>query len=201
MLEHLFGSRTRVKLLHLFLHHPEDVFYVRELTRRIQTQINAVRRELQNLVDVGLVMEGQSAEADTEMKRPGLKRKYYKANKQFPLFQEVRSMLLKAHVFLEKQLDREISKLGDVRYLAFLGAFVGLRNQPVDVFIVGTVDETKLQRLMEETGKDLEFEINYTCLTPQEFRYRKEIADRFVNAVLQSHKNVVVNRLEEKDLH
>jgi hypothetical protein len=200
MLEHLFGSRTRVKLLHLFLHHPDDVFFVRELTRRINTQINAVRREIQNLVDVGLIMEGESQEAESELKRPGLKRKYYKANKQFALFHEVRSLLLKAHVFLERQVDQEILKLGDVRYLAFLGAFVGMRNQLVDLFIVGTVDDTKLKQLMAETGKELEFEINYTCLTPQEFRYRKEIADRFVTAVLVAQKNVIVNKLDDKDM-
>lgn len=199
MLEHLFGSRTRVKLLHLFLHRPDDVFFVRELTRRIDTQINAVRREIQNLEKVGLIVQGEALEGDADEKRPGLKRKYYKANKNFPLFQEVRAMLLKAHVFLERKLDTEIVKLGDVRYLAFLGAFMGMRNQPVDVFIVGTVDDKKLSKLMEEVGEELEFEINYTCLTPQEFKYRKEIADRFVNGVMIAQKNIVVNRLDEKE--
>lgn len=199
MLEHLFGSQTRVKLLHLFLHHPDEVFFVRELTRRIHTQINAVRREIQNLIKIGLVMEGEGRELDAMEKRPGLKRKYYTANTAFPLFHEARSLLLKAQVFVERQLDREIVRLGDVRYLAFLGVFVGIRHQPVDIFIVGTVNEAKLQKLIEETGEALEFEINYTCLTPQEFRYRKEIADRFVNAVHLAQKHVVVNRLEEKD--
>lgn len=199
MLEHLFGSRTRVKLLHLFLQHPDDQFFVRELTRRIDTQINAVRREIQNLVDVGLIIEGIAPEEGTEEKRPGLKRKYFIANTQFPLFQEVRAVLLKAHVFLERKLDKEIVKLGDVRYLAFLGAFMGMRNQPVDVFIIGTVDDFRLRKLMEEIGQDLDIEINYTCLTPQEFKYRKEIADRFVNNVLIAQKQVVVNRLDEKE--
>jgi hypothetical protein len=201
MLEHLFGSRTRVKLLHLFLQHPDDQFYVRELTRRITTQINAVRREIQNLVDVGLVIEGEAPAEDTSEKRPGLKRKYYLANKQFPLFHEVRALLLKAHVFLERKLDKEILKLGDIRYLAFLGAFMGMRNQPVDIFIVGSIDEPRLATLMEETGKDLEIEINYTCLPLQEFRYRKDIADRFVNSVISAQKHVVVDRIDEKDPH
>ena len=198
MLEHLFGSRTRVKLLQLFLQHPDDQFFVRELTRRISTQINAVRREIQNLVTLGLVVEGVSSEADEEAKRPGLKRKYYKANKNFPLFSEVRSLMLKAHVFLERRVDQEIAKLGDVWYLAFMGQFVGLQNQPVDVLIVGIVNQDKLKTLMEETGKELEFEINYTCLTLQEFRYRKEIADRFMTSIITAPKNIVINRLDER---
>jgi hypothetical protein len=200
MLEHLFGSRTRVKLLHLFLQHPDEPYFVRELTRRIDTQINAVRREIQNLVEVGLIVEGEAPDEEAGEKRPGLKRKYYIANKHFPLFHEVRALLLKAHVFLERRLDQEISKLGDIRYLAFLGAFMGLRNQPVDVFIVGTVDEPKLSKLMEEAGKELEFEINYTCLSLQEYKYRKEIADRFVSSMLIAPKQVVINKIDEKDM-
>ncbi len=199
MLEHVFGSKTRVKLLHLFLHHPDEHFYVRELTRRIDTQINAVRREIENLVRVGLLIERPRDGTDAESQRPGLKRKYYTTNQNFPLFQDMRSLLLKANIFLERKLDREILKLGDVKYLAFLGAFLGLRNQPVDVFIVGSVNEEKLKSLMEETGKRMELEINYSCLTPQEFKYRTEIADRFVSLILLAPKNIVCNRLEEKN--
>ena len=50
--EQLFGSRTRARLLTLFLENADRAFYVRELTRRIDTQLNSVRRELKNLVDV-----------------------------------------------------------------------------------------------------------------------------------------------------
>ncbi|MEK7116388.1 MAG: hypothetical protein AAB879_03270 [Patescibacteria group bacterium] len=201
MLEHVFGSRTRVKLLNLFVQHPDEQFYVRELTRRIQTQINAVRREIQNLVTFGLIVEGSPPDATGEhRKQPGVKRKYFMTNKSFPLFHEIRSLLLKSQIFIERQLDRQILKTGDVRYLAFLGAFLGLRNQPVDVFIVGTVDEQALRRLIEDAGAHMELDINYSCLSPQEFKYRKEIADRFVTAILLAPKTVVVNTLEDKDL-
>ena len=59
MLEQLFGSRTRTKLLRLFLMHPERAFYIRELTRLIDTQINSVRRELQNLQSGGVIRESE----------------------------------------------------------------------------------------------------------------------------------------------
>ena len=45
-LEKLFGSKTRTKLLSLFFGNPERSFYVREMTRVIEEQINSVRREL-----------------------------------------------------------------------------------------------------------------------------------------------------------
>ncbi len=198
MLEHLFGSRTRLKLLMLFLQNPEDVFYVRELTRRIDTQINAVRRELQNLVTIGLLIEGSAKEEDADHKRPGLKRKYYKANQEFPLIQEIRALLVKAYTLMEWKLDEQICKLGSIRYLAFLGIFIGQRNQPVDVFIVGDVNRAGLKTLMQTAEKRLGTEINYTLMTPQEYSYRREIADRFLESIMKAPKSIMVSKLEEK---
>lgn len=196
MLENLFGSRTRVKLLTLFVHNPDEVFFVRELTRRIDTQINAVRREIQNLVDLGLLVEGASKEDDASVKRPGLKRRYYTANKEFPLFRELHSLMTKAHIFIERKFDDRIKKMGEVTYVAFLGSIIGIPNQPVDLFVVGSLNESELKKLVQELESELGFEINYTYMSPQEFAYRKEIADRFLNSILVAPKNIIVNRLD-----
>ena len=56
MIDALFGSKTRVKLLHLFLNNPGKSFYVREITRLIGEQINSVRRELSNMLDAGVLL-------------------------------------------------------------------------------------------------------------------------------------------------
>jgi predicted transcriptional regulator len=194
MLEHLFGSKTRAKLLTVFVHHPEQAFFVRELTRAIDTQINAVRRELENLVELGLVVEAVAS--TDEGKRPGLKRKYYKMNETFPLLGEIRTLITKAHVLMERRLDREISALGDIQYLALLGAFIGKQGAPVDVFIIGETDEKALAKLMQRLEKELGFEINFTCMTVPDFKYRKEITDRFLYSILESPKNVMVNKLD-----
>ncbi len=199
MLEHIFGSRTRVKLMSIFLHHPDDVFYIRELTRSIDTQINAVRREIQNLVIIGLLIEGAEKDPEANVKRPGLKRKYYMANKAFSLMPEMRALLTKAHVMIEWKLDEKIRELGDVRYIAFLGIFMGNRNQPVDLLIVGDVDTIALKKLIAGVEKDLSIEINYTALPYREFVYRLDMADRFLKGVLDAPKTVAWNSLDIKD--
>lgn len=200
MLEHLFGSKTRVKLLSLFLRHPEEAMFVRELTRRVATQINAVRRELANLVRFGLinevVVEGESEDG---RKRPGLKRKYYQVNRSFPLLPEITALIVKAQVMLEQQLDKHVLKLGDVRYLAFLGLFLGKSHAPVDIFIVGErIDKRGLDALLADTEEELGVEIRYSLMTLEEFRYRKDITDRFLYAILEAPKNVIVDRLAER---
>src|ERR1700712_3624160 len=60
MFEQLFGSKTRVKLLSLFLNNPGRPFYVREITRKVDEQINSVRRELSNLLSIGIISSDTS---------------------------------------------------------------------------------------------------------------------------------------------
>ena len=183
MLEQLFGSRTRVKLLSLFLRYPRDPMFVRELTRKIDTQINAVRRELLNLVKLGLIIEIESnEEADPEelgtKKTFGVKRRYYMTNPDFPLLPEMTSLIIKAQLMLEKHLDQEIQEYGDVRYLAFLGMFIGKPKAPVDIFIVANgFDADRLRETLQGMEHDLGTEINFSVMTPEEYAYRKEMTD------------------------
>lgn len=193
MLEHLFGSKTRVKLMTLFLNKPDEAYFIRELTRKIDTQINAVRREIENLARLGLLVEIEE-KGDGSSKRPGLKRKYYQVNRQFPLLGEIQALMTKSHLLLERALDREIASIGSVSYLAFMGVFLG-KSSPVDILIVGTVDAERLKKIVQKAERDMDAEINFTCLTPQEFAYRQEISDRFLASVLSSPKCVAIDQL------
>lgn len=197
MLEHLFGSRTRVRLISLFLSCPDEAVFVRELTRRINTQINAVRRELANLMKIGLVREAKGGAGD-DAKRPGLKRRYYQLNAIFPLLPEIKALITKAQVLIEHRLDRELEALGQVKYAALMGSFLGIPNAPVDLFIVGTINQATLKKLLAKMERALGHEVNYTVMSLQEYQYRKEMMDKFLLAVLDAPKNVLVERLEEK---
>lgn len=177
----------------LFLNQPEEAFFIRELTRRINTQINAVRREIENLSRFGLITEMEEVDSG-QAKRPGLKRKYYKINPSFPLLLEIKSLMIKSHLLMEKTLHREIASIGNVEYLAFMGAFLGQKD-PVDLFIVGTLDADKMQQLMNKAERDMNAQINFTCLSPQEFAYRREITDRFLISVLNGNKCVAIDKL------
>jgi DNA-binding transcriptional ArsR family regulator len=84
MLESLFTSRTRVHLLELFLLHPEREVHVREICRITGSNINAVRRELANLGELGLLTN----------RRVGNTR-LYTANIASPIYQELTAILVK----------------------------------------------------------------------------------------------------------
>lgn len=191
-LEHLFGSRTRVKLLSVFLHHPDEQFFVRELTRRIGAQLHSVRRELQNLLLLGIVVStgGMGGKGFAS----SLRKKFFQANRDFILYTELQSLLRKAQVMLERNLVARISGLGDVRYLALCGRLIGERG-PTDMLIVGKISPLTVTRVMKRFEEEVGYEVNYTLLTPDEFSYRRDIADRFLYAILEGKKLVMVDRL------
>jgi predicted transcriptional regulator len=55
MLQKLFTSKTRVKLLTLFIMNPGREMYIREIARTTRENINSIRRELTNLEGIGLL--------------------------------------------------------------------------------------------------------------------------------------------------
>lgn len=193
-LEQLFGSKTRARLLALFLQHPDDAFFVRELTRKIGAQLNSVRRELKNLQEIGLVSEQENSE---KKKSSSLaeKKKFYIANKDFVLFKDLRGLFTKVHILLKNSLVQEIDDKGDIHFFAFTGAFVDDDNVPTDLIIVGSIDQKALQTVISKFEEEMSHEINYTLMPKDEFLYRHQVSDRFLSSILDAKKVVVINRL------
>jgi len=186
MIEQLFGSRTRVKLLGLFLTNEEREFFVREITRKIDEQINSVRRELKNLKDLGLLTsKGKNGKL------------FYTINKNSELFPDLKKMFEK--IGSKKEDERgyinELKKLGSVNYAALLGVFVGDSASRVDFFLVGDVDRKKLAKIVQQMEAEVKKEINYSVLSYQEYRDREMLFDRFINEVMSKPKEVIVDNL------
>jgi hypothetical protein len=196
MLEQLFGSKTRVKLLQLFLANSEKKYYIREITRLLDCQINSVRREVENLASFGILKGVNGNEVkDVKNKKNEAQKKYFQANLDFPLFSELKSLILRSHLIIKKGLLREILKAGNIYYLALAGIFVDTGNGPVDIFIVGKVRKDKIEKIISKFEKELNRRINYTLLSKTEFNYRKDVTDRFIYEILEGEKIVVVNNM------
>lgn len=192
MLEQLFGSQTRMKLLHLFLSNPEEKYFVRELTRILDSQINAIRRELENLEDLGIIIlvEDNTTEEG--------KRKFYQSNVKFVLYPELKSIFQKSQFLLEKKFAKALKKTGKIYYLALTGAFVGDKNIPTDLIIVGNLNKKKFLKVLKSFERDLRREINYTFLDKEEFEYRRSVADRFLYGILDANKVVLIDEIFNK---
>lgn len=198
MLEHLFGSKTRVRLLRLFLNNQKDAYYVRELTRKIKAQINSVRNELENLIEMGIIVETEVPIMEGGKKvRSSRQRKYYRINTESVLFPELRALFLKARVLLEKNFVRKVSQSGSISHFSLTGYFVGVEDAVTDLFIVGRVNRTRLVSVIRNFEREVGREINYTVMTPQEYKYRRDVTDKFLYSILESKKIAIIDKVKE----
>ncbi len=198
MLEHLFGSKTRVKLLRLFFRHPEKSFYVREITRMLETQINAVRREIESLEKSGVLLALEKAENPPEAgsSASSALRKYYRVNPQGVFYLELSSLLSKETLANEQEFINDLKKENPGIVLFLLsGYFTGDKRAPTDILLVGKIHENKVEKAIREFEKNFGNELRYTFMTAQEFHDRRHIMDKFLFDLFETNHHKVVNTL------
>lgn len=198
MIDALFGSKTRVKLLHLFLNNPDKSYYVREITRLVDEQINSVRRELSNMLSVGIITSDTS---DNKL--------YYKANQKHEDFVALRAIFAgealtptknatstttgQAKSKSEKGWRAAVKELPGVKVAIAAGSLVTGSSANVDLLIVADSPTRELKRAVQQIEKNEGHELNYSILPFEEFYYRYSIRDKFITEILNNTHMVVVD--------
>lgn len=193
MIDALFGSKTRVKLLHLFLNNPGKAFYVREITRLIDEQINSVRRELSNMLEVGIIT---SDSADNKL--------YYEVNQRYEYYVPLRAIFAAQKVtsvaasetsaaVSVSSWQKELEALAGIRVAVAAGILVKASASAVDLLVVGDVATKKVQALVKKIEASEGRELTYSVLSYDEFYYRLSVRDKFITSILTNKHIVLVD--------
>lgn len=181
MLKHLFTSKARTKLLTIFLLKPDGEYFVRELTRELDEQINSVRRELDNLKKLGLLKS-----------RAKNRHKYYSINKNFVLFKELRRIIIKANPAVDTVV-RNIQKMGRVDFLLVSGVLLQ-KESPVDLLVAGDIDKETLEKYLDSLEN--QEPIKFSVLKSEDFLYRLKCQDKFILNLVEDPDNMIsINKL------
>jgi hypothetical protein len=189
MVDQLFGSKTRVKLLQLFYSNPNRSFYVREITRKIDEQINSVRRELSNLLSIGIIS------SDTNNNKL-----YYEVDQTFEFYEPLRQIFggsgekATAKAPTSSSQTRDFRPLGNVELVIYTGQFTRDEASGIDILIVGDINQTQLTKFVEDLEAKESKELRYVAMSMKEFTYRRQINDRFLSMVMSSKKQVLVDK-------
>ncbi|PIT86809.1 MAG: hypothetical protein COU33_01090 [Candidatus Magasanikbacteria bacterium CG10_big_fil_rev_8_21_14_0_10_43_6] len=193
MLEQLFGSKTRYRLLRIFFRSSETKFFVRELTRELDTQINAIRREISLLIKAGIIQEIKEEKAEKEK---GPQKKYYILNKSSVIYTELRSLLLKDTMLGEQEFLQQIQKkAGHILLFLVSGCFTGEKDAPSDILLVGDIKQRIVSKMISDYEKEFGFALRYTFMTEEEFRDRRHVMDRFLFGLFEAKHVKIVNDL------
>jgi len=199
MVEQLFGSKTRVKLLQLFYSNPNRSFYVREITRKIDEQINSVRRELSNLLSVGIIT---SENTNNKL--------YYEVNQKYEYYDPLQQIFgggvkktvkkkpgdedtIASTVPVTDAPDEGLKAIGQLDLVVYTGQFTRDESAGVDILIVGEVNRNALQKYVDELEKKEKKSLRYAVMTLPDFIYRQQIRDRFAVGIDNAKKQVILD--------
>ena len=183
MLEELFVSRVRVKILQLFLSSQENLFHVREIVRRVGEEINAVSRELARMEKFGMVSSEWRAN-----------RRLYSFRKDYVFYQQLLGLVAKT-TGLGGNIIKNRSRLGKIKFAflstKFLQGKLG-ESEDVDLLVVGQIVAPELQVLVADEQAKRELEINYSFMDLDEFNFRVRRRDPFILRVLIQPKIMLI---------
>ena len=189
MLEELFVSRVRVKILQLFLASPQDsLFHVREIVRRVEEEINAVRRELGRMEKFGMVVSEWRAN-----------RRLYRFKRDYIFYKELLSLVAKTSG-LGGNLIKSKGKIGKIKFAFIATKFLkgqSANDEDVNVLVVGSIVLPELQSIIADEQAKREQEINYSFMDETEFKFRVRRRDPFILKVLMQPKVMLIGDEDE----
>jgi predicted nucleotidyltransferase len=188
MLEKLFTSRVRIRLLTLFLTHPGEAFYIRQIVRLTSETYNNVRQELKNLAQLGLILGERRANAT-----------YYWANVQHFLFPELKRIILKTEA-VGGRLREALTALGDIRLAFIYGSTAKgteVASSDIDLMVIGEVDLEALDRAIDSIEEEIGRTVNYTLFGGEEWQERVRQGHSFLTDVLTHEKIFLIGDEDE----
>lgn len=187
-LEYIITSKTRRKILELFFLNPNNSFYLRQVVRETEEEINAVKRELEILT-----------KAKALLKERKLNKVFFQLNKNWLFFQEFLHIVWKnseyAQIFL-----KNLSRIGKVKFLVFSEKFAlkePIKETEIYILFVGTIVIPEVANLIGQLEKIYGREINYTVMSLEEFKFRKKNKDPFLWNFLIQPKIKIIGKEKE----
>lgn len=185
VLEILFNSRARIKVLKfMFRNYPVNI-EIKELSKRTQEPLELIRKEIKDMSKIGLIKN--------------ISGNYYALNNGFEFFNELKNLILKSSPAEKSKMIKKISGLGQVKLAIISGVFLNGRgggDSEVDLFLVGSnLNRDKLRLFLKSLEAEVGKELRFGLMEKDEFEYRYGMFDRFVRVLLDSPHEKLVNKL------
>lgn len=188
LLKFMIPSRVRRKILGLFYSAPQKRYHVRGISRLIEEEINAVRRELDNLLKHSLVSRETRAN-----------RVYYSLRQDYVLYQDFLRLFNKTNN-LGRDLIKYRARLGKIKLAMVSGNYLEWEKRTrgdVDLLMVGKIVLPQLTQLVRQEEKRRGIEINYTVMSEDEFAFRKSRHDPFIQKIIYGPRLMIIGTEEE----
>lgn len=201
ILNSIFGSQTKVKLLRLFLFNENVPFLMKEITSRTKCSHDSVRRELSILMRSGLVKK-RTISKEMSMNPHGkivtkkIKGVGYLLDQNFPYLDSLKNFLTVATLHADDSLVKRFSGIGKLKLFVASGVFIQNWDARVDLLIVGDeMSQGRIESIIKTIESEIGKEISYSAFETQDFEYRYSIHDRLVRDIFDYPHVTLLDRL------
>lgn len=185
ILEFLFGSKIKARMLRFFLMNPDQEFGMGDVSAKNMIRGTQVRSALNEFVRNKFILE----------RRKGGK-KYYTLNQKFPFLIELKNLFVKSNIYPQCNSLDKIKTIGDVKLALVSGVFLNYSKSKADmVLVVNNVSRSKLKNLMSNIEAEVGREISYVLMNNDEFKYRLDMLDRFLLDFLEGPHDELINKI------
>jgi predicted nucleotidyltransferase len=190
LLAEILSSRIRSEIFRILFGVQDQALHLREIERRSGLTVGTVQGELKRLLNLDLIKKQRDGN-----------RLYYRANKEHPLYPEIRSIVLKTSG-LADVIKMALSAVPDIKAAFVFGSVARHEEKAgsdVDLMVIGALGLRKLTGLLVGASEQIGREVNPHVLTEKEFIRRKRNKDHFITQVLESPKIFIIGNQNDLD--
>ena len=194
-LSKLFSSKTLVKVMRLFLFHPDDAFDAEDIAKLTKSRKTDVTAEMRLLVDIDFARKKEFTKV-VELKT-GTREKRARGwtlNSGFPYIEGLEQMLVDSELIEAAQLKRELRKIGNMQLIVLSGVFTRSKDAPIDLLLVANkIKKGAADKVVSSIENVVGTELSYTLISPEELKYRLQVRDRLMRDLFSSPYSVLLN--------
>lgn len=201
VLERLFGSAAKVKIIKLFLFNPESAFDVAQAAVRAKITQEIARKEINNLLEINFVRPRSYIKEIKKQKNRNMEIVRKRANgytldQKFPYIEDLKAFLGNINPFKYKDIIDKISRAGKIQLLIISGMFIKNPDSRADLLVVGdNIKQNQLDNIMSTIESEIGKEIRYAVFETSEFNYRLSMFDKLIRDILDYPHEKIINKL------
>ena len=160
MLEKLFTSKNRIKIMgFLFFKNPQT--YIREMSRELKISPSAVKNEVDNLLEVGLITKQKNR---------------IELDKKSNILEDLKNVFIKTD-YLTYPIKKAVNNIKKIQFALIFGSFARENysyESDIDLMVIGEITSFEFYQKIKPIEDEIKREINPVVWTLENLKKQRD---------------------------
>lgn len=197
ILDKIFGSAVKVRLMRLFLLNPENLFSFDEVTTKTMSRGKEVKAELALLEKIGLIKRKTIFRKETPEATRAKKTQVWSLQENFVYLKELQYFLINANLIKHSEIIKKLQRIGKIKSVIIAGVFLNeWEENRLDLLIIGDeISKLRLENMIRQIEAEVGRELKYTIFETSDFVYRMNMYDKLIREVLEYPHQIILDKI------